>query len=411
MSLLSNYSTPAERSRGLIWAERFENIEKCSLNGLSSFSAGLSFDIGKGVLLDGSKTVTYSSNAPNVVNSTSMSLVIEFTPLFSPDDGAIHYFINSSGVATLLVLKRDTNALSSYFNINVSWTLAEYQAYWKLNQRNVVVFTHSNGSHKMYLNGNFISTKTTASTPWTSNSSLLAIGGSGSNEYIKSVIIFKDTILTAQEASDYYNNSTFNYDNKARFNLPMTSGVNDVSGKGNNFTLSPTNPVKQLTKGYLFSSGANYITNATDLIGTGDITVSFLIKSMTKSYAECLFSNGTFLVYMGVAGELTTYYVYNNGITGVYSSAGMKEAGDWATIILTRTGTTINLYVNLKLLISTSSAPSPVAGTATFIGSRSVAIDPLASGYIADTRLYPFILTPMQIADLHHKLIAGVNQI
>jgi len=174
---------------------------------------------------------------PNTLLShDKLSIVVEFTPDFAADSGTAHYLYDTTTGQRLYCSKQSANTLIIHIGGGTKTiALLDYQAYWKQNERNVLQVVVSIVARDIwvYLNGTNIVTDTN----WGSNIKTpteLHVGSA--NDYsvkfdgeIHSITI-KNDLTTAQEAQDLYDNSTFNFQNKASVWLDMKSQVGKASG-------------------------------------------------------------------------------------------------------------------------------------------------------------------------------------
>jgi len=190
-----------------------------------------------GINLDGSSDyVTYA--IPNTLLShAKISIVIEFTPDFEADDSANHTLIDSSENSRYNFVKDSTNQLNiTLGNTSVeALALGVYSAYWKVNERNVLVVSGdaTNNVTNVWLNGTLILDED--STAWGVKYPVIFTVGSrfsGVNLFDGEIhsISIHNTLLTGDEASDLYTNSLFNFENKADVWLDMASQVGKESG-------------------------------------------------------------------------------------------------------------------------------------------------------------------------------------
>jgi hypothetical protein len=222
MPQLTNHSTPAERKRGCVWAVS------------GGIPNGTAFNL-TGTELD----------------SDPISIMVEFTPTFNWDDNADRYLMyadDGAGADRYIIQKRN-NAGNNEIRLFLGNTLiadipsATYSAFWLQNQRNVFVISGTTGDTDAWLNGTQILTND--ATAWTPDMSSVNHVGSdrlGLNLFagtIHSVQIYKAK-LTGQEASDFYNQTTYVYNPLAAWQMrmqdhdPVGAQSLDSSGNGEN---------------------------------------------------------------------------------------------------------------------------------------------------------------------------------
>jgi hypothetical protein len=232
MSLLS--CPPAELSRGLcLDLDLSRPGDIAAQRGV--VTGALTWDLQKGARFDGTNDFVIFTGQPVQLASTGfVSMVLEFWPDFAVTEAQHRYILDDDGG-----VYRNTVRKASYGDLEFSMgganvllvAQAAYQAYWKVGQRNVLVFTTVwNGNATAWLNGTSIGTSATGWSKGTGSG--LVIGGRGASihdlryaGYIKSLKYFRHNaaaeLITAQEASDFYNNRSYNYLSRSSCCLPM----------------------------------------------------------------------------------------------------------------------------------------------------------------------------------------------
>lgn len=235
-----NLSPPAS---DIVFAENFRNNASVGNNGGTISGNPV---INNGATLSGTgQYVTYPT--PNTMIGTIMTFKFVFTPSFAHDDGVDHYFLNHASESgdTWYISKLSSNTLRVDWKFTaITVVAASYAAYWKINQRNVLHIVFGAAGQQAYLNGTLIGTGATgivaAATTRTFRLGGSTAGADGFSGKMHEFALSKRA-LTAQEVLDDYNNSTYNYENKAILNLPMHDKIgseapfytSDLSGFGN----------------------------------------------------------------------------------------------------------------------------------------------------------------------------------
>jgi len=220
MSLLTSNSTPAERNIGCVFSETFVNNERVIKNGGTIIGTP---PINFGANFDGTNGYIIYGLAGNEFNSDEISIVCEFYPDFEPTYNAneILYDTPSNAYRIIKLNNGNGNSLLVYCGITIisNVSVATYSPFWNIGARNTIVVSAVSGSNKVWLNGNEISNTSTA---WTTVSgTVLYIGAPTSaskffDGKITKLQIF-NSLLTAQDALNFYNNSTYNYQNQTHF--------------------------------------------------------------------------------------------------------------------------------------------------------------------------------------------------
>lgn len=351
-------------------------------------------------------TVYYSTPIDTQPFSSGFfSIVIEFTPNFEPTDGLTHFFISDN---TGMGIQK--GSLAGYNNgirivigtITITIGLAAYQAYWRTNQRNVFVITCRSGSQTTWLNGVEIDTEVDAFTPYNFSSFVVAsTSASRFSGYIHSIKLFKhysaSELLTAQEALDYYNRSTFTYQDRATCILPMGNAQHDsvgkrtldVSGKGNHFRfgdgITPgTFPVKLPTRGYEHLAQDYFLGPALPVAAS--YTICALVKkkvaSLSRILIDCRIGLGVGYILLndvGFSRSPTSGIQYNN--TKVSSSFELNSVQFVAI-----SGFPISVPNGLSLMSGSTGLYTPI-------------------GSIFYLSIYPLALTYIQIISEYVKAL------
>jgi len=229
---LGRYTTPAERQRGCVWADKFESQALVEENG-GTVTGSPTFTVNSGVELDGTSDYLTFNLLGNEVNNDLITFVVEFTPHFS-DDGAdrvLYDTTNANGGRCLLYKASNDSLLFYAGNTTIDTiTWANYSAYWLENQRNVIVAVADSGDSYLYLNGTAItSADPSAFTEGSESTLYVGVSNSAAGKFdgeIHSVKILHAK-LTAAEAQDFYDHSTYTYENSATAHWRMRAQDHD----------------------------------------------------------------------------------------------------------------------------------------------------------------------------------------
>jgi hypothetical protein len=420
MAKLIENSTPAERARGCVFAETFENTQAVAENG--GVITGDTI-INKGATFDGTGDyITY----PAKLNSDKISFVIRFTPDFVPGDGLQHYFYDSSFGNRYLLFKDSASGGTLVIAFNEAYifvNVATYEPYWKTGEENVFVVSGTTGNNNIWLNGQQIVTNNI--TAWTpANPTELFVGArySGSNSFdskISEVKVF-NRLLTEQEAIDYYNNSTYDYINTPVLDLPMgmeqhdptNTRTLDISGNGNHavFTNAPTKNADD--RGYSFNGSGNYLTvaNSSSLNVTDGITLSFWVKPDTLAGNEPLLfkSINEYYIWIGI-GNVIQWKTVGLSDTTLQVSTSNLSLYKWNHLVFTYNGSTKRILINGNEIAS-EAATGNITG-----GSNDIIIGRFSGDYYdglaSNVKIWNEGLTPLQIKDLYQRELKQINDI
>jgi hypothetical protein len=233
--------TSAERTRGCIFREGFSSPSAILNNG-GAITGALNFnDQQRGCYFAGASYLTYQiSSQP--FSGIAWSCTITFWPTTAANENAVRYFLDTP-VGNETSIYHDNTAGGNALNVLTGAstpilmvTLAAYQAYWLVGQRNVLVVAATSGANKMWLNGVEVGSSATAWTPQSITNFYLGATNAGATPYqgyFQDVKFFRhnaaNEVLTVQEAADLYNNRVYNYLSKAACVLPMTASTYDPS--------------------------------------------------------------------------------------------------------------------------------------------------------------------------------------
>jgi len=390
MSLITNNSTPAERSRGLVFSELFENAEKIVQNEGVITGAPV---INNGATFDGTNDwITYDSPPfSTVVSGNSFSVVIDFD--ITVDHGALQCLVEwgPGTAADSVMVLLDTN---NYLRLYVGNGVSIFTGTAVTSGRHTLTAYWDGSNRDMYLDGASVGKTSPGATGVTTVGTKIGARLDNSlplNGTIYSAKVFK-TELTLQEHTDYYNNATYRYINEAVLDLPMgmaehdptNTRTDDISGNGLNGTLSGTSLTKNTDQwGY-------NLPGTDEFIDVGDTsqnikTVSFWIKPNSDTEEIMDLDAGTHTIE-AASGTLTatgfsspTIYV-----NGEVSSALVPYA--WQLVTVT---------------------------TATAIDTDNLDIGRISTTYltgdIARVKMSTSELTALQIKDLYQREFKKIN--
>jgi hypothetical protein len=290
-NLLQN-TTPAERMRGASFGEHFRSQASVeAYNG--SVTGSPTFDIEDGVTLDGSADYITYNLMGGEFNSDPITIVIEFTPDFATNENVVRFLCDSTAGKQYRINKLanvDNNTIRIFLGNTQIADIAEatYSPYWTVGSRHVMVISGTSGDTDAWLNGNAILTND--ATAWTADDPTEFYVGArndGNFEFdgtIHSVKVFKAQ-LTAAEAQDYYDHSTYKYMDsatavyqmRAEDHDPTNNRTLDSSGNGYHAT-DTSDPVKLATVGYEFDA-INDFFSRTHFNPSADFTVVCLVNS------------------------------------------------------------------------------------------------------------------------------------
>ena len=114
------------------------------------------------------------------------------------------------------------------------------------------------------------------------------------------------------------------------------------------------------------------LSNANDLVGTGDVTIFSVIKPRVVGAAVYdIISNGKAM--FGISGAAGVLYTSSDGVIAVYSAAASIVAGTAYVVVVTRTSAgIINFHINgVDSGTVNQASGTPAAGSPTYIGNNA----------------------------------------
>ena len=273
MSLLAKYTTPAERLRGCRFADRFESQALVERNGGSVIGAP-TFDPVGGVTLDGSNDCLQFDFLGHELNSDPLTILITFYPDFDYDEDAERWLFSDNG--NDYSMRKQNNAGSNVLSLRLGGTdigdiaAATYGPYWNQGGRNQILISSTSGDTDVYLNNHLVmDSDATAWTPVAETVFNLGASSAPDDEFdgrISEIQIFHAK-LTADEAEDYYDNTTFAYVDHAIV-FPMTNGAHNGGNPQDAlglYTMTGNGAPRKLDgRGYEFDGAADYFNRSDD---------------------------------------------------------------------------------------------------------------------------------------------------
>jgi len=173
--LLNKYAPPAERSRGCVFAEGFENATNLAKNG-GTVVGTVPIPPGKGAVYPGTNGNYIWYPCESLLNRSVVNFVVEFWPEYASNDGAFHFFFDTIAPTEYYAVKHSNNGIQIMMGNTALITVANatYAPYWRQYERNVLVISGTTGNTSVYLNGVFIGNSITAWTP--ANPPILYVG-------------------------------------------------------------------------------------------------------------------------------------------------------------------------------------------------------------------------------------------
>jgi len=403
------------------------------------------FSLDGGVTLDGSADYLTYNLMGTEFNSDPISIVVEFTPDTAPTDDTIDAFFDTTG-GTLYRCIKHNNANSNVIRIYIGNTQltdiaqATYASYWLTGQRNVLVISGTTGNNNVYLNGTQI--MTAEATAWTAKVptglyiGALNTGISHFDGTIHSHKVLKAQ-LTAAEALDYYDHSTYKYMDSATAVYQMRAEDHDPTGNrtldssGNGYHLTDTHdPVKLVTHGYYYD-GTNdlHSLNNAAFLPSGDF--SFITFNRADSIGAV--TDHIISVWDGPGNQRSwslwratdnlTFSISDDGTTGgghisynimsTLLSAGQNFVAAVVYDYTTDGSSTASTYLNdYQAQVNSAMDGPPHPANADFAVGGSDGVTNVWLGNIYSAFFFDgLLLTQMQIHDAKMRAWKGLNRI
>ena len=249
-------------------------------------------------------------------------------------------------------------------------------------------------------------------------------GGSGTSTNIKPTDVQDNSILVEKDTGNrYWFDDEFSKSNcKAYFTLDETSGnpanhatsANGFSdGNGINGTNGSTGATQNVTgkfdKCFDFSGGNNEQVDMgnTILSGTTDFTMACWINSEVTTSGTYMLFNSYASGYTGgvqfyINGADTKLYYWSSSGDFAGSTAISGTDGAWDFAVVTRSGTTMTIYLNGSV-DGTSTVSHSIAGTNMTLGGSSGASGYVFNGKIDEASIWTRALSASEISELYNS--------
>lgn len=435
MSRLCSNSLLAERERGCIFAEKFQSAEDVERNQGTNYNTILRN--GEGFFNGSTTHIRYPIGNFRPIKNMTVMFWVKFNSLGNYDmiagdtngngltkgwgiyplaDGRFKFFIHDYGAYYVQAVSGSVVVGKWYFIAGVYDGVNA-----KLFINNIKTVRPSVSPDIDYTSAGGLTLGNTDR----QTSSLFSLDGN-----LRDFKLF-NTDLSDKEIEDYYNNSTFNYENKAIVNLPMGLAEHDItnvrtldrSGKGSNALLgdgitSTTYPTKSADSGYLFTSAnSQYMTTdfaLKPITAYSALTLAAWVNFSTTPSLQNLIGVGSSgdrdLIGVGVEGGVGT----NTNITfGHFHSAHSWQYADstivpipgiWYHIVGVNDGTDLKIYVQGKLMATDAGEGEAVSAVVYYesFGRRRAATH---YNYLNAQMKFAHVilsgLTPLQVLDLY----------
>jgi len=414
---------PAERMRGAKFCSDFRDHLSMIKGGWTLFNAP-TFAKNGGLVLNG--TTQYATiPLTKELYCSSLTFHIEFYPTFAANEAVFRTFYSSEIGSTghFALQHTDTGTLQCYNGVTTTTVLAavlaDYQAYWRVNERNVLSMSLASGANTMWLNGYQIKTSVTA---WSAAyANLLYIGMFVTanrwfaGKFTRFYLGHHTSTLAEHQA--YYNRTMWNWEDRCLVNLPLGVGqydptnwrTLDTSGQGNHFTLGSGGDLGYCPsqgKGKMTFDGNDWLQSVDRARPPGAFTALFCGADKSGATTSYWGTQGTSnWMLLRVASGAYRFYV--GGALYAVSSAFFDQRIH--TVACVYNGSIAQVY--LDGIVGTPSAAVAPAGANSriFVGSN-----PTPSQFLTGD-MYDFkyfegeALNPTAILDYHQKMMSRLG--
>ncbi|QDP57911.1 MAG: putative concanavalin A-like lectin/glucanases superfamily protein [Prokaryotic dsDNA virus sp.] len=423
-----NHSTPAERERYLSWTSNFNDAQKIVEEG-GAFTGSPTYN--QGVVLDGSNDYVSYNNVDSKFDSSTVSIVVKFSPEFALADGNNHYIFSTTSEDYRLY-KTTTNRLQLTLgntliaNINVD-------AAWNGNGDNIVVVTGESTNTDVWLNGTQVLTSDASA--WSQvNVTELYIGAASNGVAkfqgtIREFKVFK-TKLTDDEAEQISDGSTYDYINETVLDVPLNLAnhdatneqVIDISAEGNDMDwgtgAAATFPTKNTqTQGYSFDGGDFFVVSS----GLGITDYPFTMSCMFSNTAAGI-SAAIDLADSTDGARNYSIYVDTNEIVkvaqrngGGWATAGtvVGDKGEWIHVVAVfGSATSRIIYINGREDGEDTTSVAFFTPNRFTIGRLGdLTPSSMLTGEIAKVKVWDSELTPLQVSDLYFRDLKQFSEV
>lgn len=188
----------------------------------------------------------------------------------------------------------------------------------------------------------------------------------------------------------------------------------DASGHGNHFLLgdgvTPTTmPTKLAQRGYS-CDGGDYLSRIESFGLTGSFTLSILCSyaQTVTQYLWSVMDNANLMAFAMRFNGTIVSLIYNSGGTGYTTLYPKIATENFYTVAYDATLGKANVFMDGKWLELTSALSFPT-GYAGRISIMAYLVASKVTGNCKHFSLYPFALTPTQVADLYRQVMAELN--
>lgn len=397
---------------GTLLIQRFSPFNLASGYSYSAANTGGSAYIG-----GNGNYLSFSGNSAFAIANSTTPFTVEMWIYPTASTGVIFSEINTGAGDTIPIAITMSDAITldnpqgktiAFGYYNGGWSSAMANAEVTLNAWTHIACVFTGSTTKIYLNG-VNSTKASSPTPPTTWG---ATGANGTTWYIGKRWDSSTNNFTGYISNLRFVNGTAVYTSNF---TPPTAPLTAIANTAllNNYTnagildnaminvIETFGDAKISTAQYKYGTSSIYFDGTGDYLnipstnllnfGTGDFTVECWVRHTTIAvdtfYISASGSGGLFFGIGGIAFNNTTIGYGRAGVAWDYYAAHGMSANTWYHVALTRSGTSIRMFVNGTQVgtTQTSSTSYSLATTSTTVGSQGAAY--YYNGYIDDLRI------------------------
>jgi len=295
----------------------------------------------------------------------------------------------------------------------VAWDLESASNVYSLNTWTHVVYVRNgSGNLAIFANGTRVAT-TTNSNNYGLNGGLIEVGAEGANQYfggyISNVRVVKGsavydptastltvptTPLTAVSGTGLLTCQSNRFIDNSGNAFALTVNGNTSVQRFNPFGTATAYSTSVIGGSGFFPAGtSDYVYTNTNLaaIGTGNFTIEGWWYPLVAAKQEfCLFSVGNVEASTGLAvatDNSSGIFIYSGNYYGYSTTAGVMTLNAWNHIAITRSGSTITLYLNgVRTQPQRDWGSHNISAAPVYIGSAANGYFSETNGYISDVR-------------------------
>lgn len=446
MTLLTNYTRPAERDRGCTFADGYIDAASVVANA-GVISGAPTFD--NGIVLDGTGDyVTYQLSDP-LITEAVVTFCVEFTPQFAAADNVLkRIFHSTSGFTVTKLQDALNNALRIVMDgvIVADISLATYEPYWNVGERSFLCVTSISGKTNAWMNGTHILSNDVSAWAFSNLNDLVVGanvgGGSAFEGTIHSMKVFNRE-FSVKEGRDYSLGGLFwNYINVPLIDLPMdmenhdpaNTQTLDISGNEYNGTLTGSSLKKNT-----YQTGYD-LPGTDEWINLGDnAAFTFLSEGSDAAFSVSLMAKmddatGFRMIHKRDIGQEEWQFTiaadnkvyincFDNALGGQIGRLVNEDQtpfeGQWVHYVGVYVGNGNSngflIYRNgirVDNQNSSSGSYTRMRNTTSVLSIGELqTVSQHANGTIARVKIWDTDLTPVQILDLYHRELQSINNI